>query len=54
MARATRSGAVAAHAPILATGRDYREQVRLQKARKKHEAEQAEKKKNGMNDRVSK
>jgi hypothetical protein len=53
MARATKSGALAAHATSLATGRDYQDQVRLEKARKKYEAEQAEKKKNGTNDRES-
>ena len=54
MARTTRSGAVAViNAISLATGRDYREKVRREKARKKHEAEQAKKKKNGTNDRES-
>jgi hypothetical protein len=53
MARTSRSGTVADTSTSVATGRDYREQVKLAKARKKHEKEQALQMRNGTNERVS-
>jgi hypothetical protein len=53
MARVTRRGPIATPA-TLATGRDYREQIKQEKRRKKYEREQAQKKKDGTScDRIS-
>jgi hypothetical protein len=51
MARASRSGLAADTSISMVTGREYREEVRRKKARKKYEKEQA--RSGGGNDRVS-